>query len=241
MVHYTKGSNDGVYQMKYVAYYRVSTNKQGVSGLGLEAQQQAVESFLNGKNATLTKSFTEVKSGKRDDNRPELQKALRECRLTGATLLVAKLDRLARSARFLMELQESAVDFICADMPEANRLTVQLMASLAEYERTLISERTKAAYQAKKKRCLLNKEKLTWGNPNMAQIRNTDMTKATEARVKKANKRKADIKEVIQEICSIEEFKLSTRAIAKKLNEAGYTTVTGKPFNHVQVIRSLAA
>lgn len=227
--------------MKYVTYYRVSTNKQGVSGLGLEGQQSAVESFLSGRVGETIKSFTEVKSGKRDDNRPELQKALRECRLTGATLLVAKLDRLARSARFLMELQESAVDFVCADMPEANKLTVQLMASLAEYERTLISERTKAAYQAKKKRCADSNEKLKWGNPDMAKIRNTDMTAATAARVEAANKRKADIAGIIQEINAAAPHKLSSRAIAKKLNEAGYVTATGKPFNHVQVIRSMAA
>lgn len=229
------------YKMKFVTYYRVSTNKQGASGLGLEGQQQAVASYLSGKSATVVKEFIEVKSGKRDDNRPELQKALRECRLTGATLLVAKLDRLARSARFLIELQESTVNFVCADMPEANTLTISLMATLAEYERTLISERTKAAYQAKKERCLKNNEPLKWGNPNIKEIRNSDMTKATAAKVEKSNKRKADIKSVIQEICSSESAKLSSRAIAKKLNDAGYTTATGKPFNHVQVIRSLTA
>lgn len=227
--------------MKVVTYYRVSTNKQGVSGLGLEAQEQAVMSYLKDKDATVIREFTEIQSGKRDDNRPELQKALRECRLTGAKLIVAKLDRLARSARFLMELQESSVNFVCADMPEANTLTISLMASLAEYERTLISERTKAAYQAKKKRCLLANEKLLWGNPNMHKIRNTDMTAATAARVKKSNKRKADIRAVVNEIIEDSPYKLSSRVIASKLNAAGYLTATGKPFNHVQVIRSMAA
>ena len=227
--------------MKVVLYFRVSTNKQGVSGLGLEAQQSAVERFLTGKQATVLKRFTEIQSGKRDDNRPMLQKALRECRLTGATLVVAKLDRLARSARFLMELQESTVDFVCADMPEANTLTISLMASLAEYERTLISERTKAAYQAKKTRAEKAGETVIWGNPNMQKIRNCDTRAANAARLAKAQKRKADIRAIIHEIMEDSPYTLSSRGIAGELNKAGYRTVTGKPFNHVQVIRSMVA
>lgn len=227
--------------MKVVTYYRVSTSKQGVSGLGIEAQKQAVERFLQGKDATLVKTFTEVQSGKRDDNRPELQKALRECRLTGAKLVVAKLDRLARSARFLMELQESSVDFVCADMPEANTLTISLMASLAEYERTLISERTKAAYQAKKARATAKGEAVKWGNPDLDSVRNTDLTAANEVRVMNAKKRKADIRAVIHEIVESSPFKLSSRSIADHLNRAGYVTRTGKKFSHVAVIRVMKA
>lgn len=224
--------------MKIVTYYRVSTTKQGISGLGLEAQKQAVARFLQGKPATIVKSFTEVQSGKRDDNRPELQKALRECRLTGAKLVVAKLDRLARSARFLMELQESSVDFVCADMPEANTLTISLMASLAEYERTLISERTKAAYEAKKARAMAKGEALTWGNPDILSVRHADMTVANQVRIQSANDRRADIRAVIQEMREASPVPLSHRKIAAQLNEAGYVTVTRKPFTHVSVIRS---
>lgn len=238
MVHLAKGSNSEALQMKVVTYFRVSTSKQGVSGLGLEAQKQAVDSYLQGKSATVVKSFTEIGSGKRDDNRPELQKALRECRLTGARLVVAKLDRLARSARFLMGLQESAVDFVCADMPEANTLTIGLMANLAEYERTLISERTKAAYAAKKARTAATGEAVRWGNPNISTIRNTDLQAANAARIQQASKRNADIRSVIREIVTESPYKLSSRGIAEKLNDAGYVTASGKCFSHVAVIRA---
>lgn len=225
--------------MKVVTYFRVSTNKQGVSGLGLEAQREAVSRFLEGQSATVIKSFTEVQSGKRDDNRPELQKALRECRLTGAKLVVAKLDRLARSARFLMELQESSVDFVCADMPEANTLTISLMASLAEYERTLISERTKAAYKAKRSIAEKKGVVLKWGNPNLDSVRNTDLTAANEIRSKNAKKWKDDIRSVINEMVSASPYKLSCRTISTKLNQAGYKTSKGNQFTHVSVMRAL--
>lgn len=227
--------------MKYIAYFRVSTDKQGRSGLGLEAQQAAVQSFLDNRGATLHKSFTEVKSGKRDDNRPELNAALRECRLTGATLVIAKLDRLSRNARFLMELQESSVNFVCCDMPEANSFTIGLLAQLAQYERELISERTKAAIQAKKKRVTESGKTWQWGNPNMRAIRNIDTSKATAARLAKTAQHRADIKLVIENIIDSAENKLSNRSIARKLNEAGYRTPQGKEYSHVQVGRVLAA
>ena len=150
---------------KFVAYYRVSTAKQGKSGLGLEAQQAATATYLGRVGGDLVKSFSEVESGS-NNNRVELHKALRECRLTGATLLIAKLDRLSRDRRFLMDLQESSINFVCCDMPEANNLTVGLLACLADYERELISERTKAALQAAKARGV----KL--GNPSLGLVRN---------------------------------------------------------------------
>ena len=121
----------------YVTYFRVSTAGQGRSGLGLEAQQAAVTRFLSGKSGSVVESFTEVESGKVND-RPELEKALRRCRLTGAELVVAKLDRLSRDAGFIYQLRDAGVRFVAADMPEANTLTVGVMASLAQYELSLI-------------------------------------------------------------------------------------------------------
>src|SRR5688572_7815435 len=126
------------------AYYRVSTDRQGKSGLGLEAQQQAVRDYLNGGRWQLVAEVVEVESGKRSD-RPKLQEALRLCRLHGATLVIAKLDRLARNVNFVSNLMESGVDFVAVDFPQANRLTVHILAAVAEHEAEAISARTKAA------------------------------------------------------------------------------------------------
>jgi DNA invertase Pin-like site-specific DNA recombinase len=136
---------------KYISYLRVSTQKQGASGLGLEAQRKDVENYLNGGRWKLIEEFVEVESGKNTD-RKQLQNALRACRLHGATLLVAKLDRLARNAYFLLGLQQADVDFVACDMPAANKLTVGILAMVAEEEARLISARTKAALKAAKAR-----------------------------------------------------------------------------------------
>ena len=136
---------------KHVAYYRVSTARQGRSGLGLAAQKHAVAEFLNGGDWKIVGEFVEVESGKKSD-RPELAKALALCRLHGARLVIAKLDRLSRNAHFLLGLKESGVEFVAADMPNANQLTVGIMAVVAEDEAKRISERTKAALAAAKKR-----------------------------------------------------------------------------------------
>ena len=129
---------------RFVAYYRVSTDKQGQSGLGLDAQRQAVMNYLNGGPWRLVDKFTEVESGKRNA-RPELQKALAACRKHKAKLVIAKLDRLSRNLAFIATLMDSNVEFIAADNPHANRLTVHILAAVAEHERGAISERTKAA------------------------------------------------------------------------------------------------
>jgi DNA invertase Pin-like site-specific DNA recombinase len=121
----------------------------GKSGLGLAAQREAVKSFLDGGNWTFAAEFTEVESGKRSD-RPELAKALHACRVYGARLVIAKLDRLSRDAHFLLGLEKAGVDFVAADMPMANRLTVGIMAMVADDERRMISVRTKAALAAAK-------------------------------------------------------------------------------------------
>jgi DNA invertase Pin-like site-specific DNA recombinase len=147
--------------MKAVAYYRVSTAAQGRSGLGLDAQRAAVAEVCKARGLEIITEFTEIESGKRND-RPELTEALRRAKLAGATLVVAKLDRLSRSVTFLSALQDSGAKFIAADMPEANELTVHILAAVAQAERKAISTRTREALRAAKARGV----KL--GNPNGA-------------------------------------------------------------------------
>jgi DNA invertase Pin-like site-specific DNA recombinase len=131
-------------QRRHVAYYRVSTDRQGRSGLGLDAQREAVRLFLSGDGWPPVAEFLEVESGRRND-RPQLAAAMEACRLYGARLVIAKLDRLARNAAFLLSLRDAGVEFVACDMPEANRLTVGIMALVAEHEAEAISARTKAA------------------------------------------------------------------------------------------------
>ena len=137
---------------KFIAYYRVSTTEQGVSGLGLEAQQTAVKSYLAmTERAELIAEFTEVESGKKK-NRPELAEAIKLCKRNKATLIIAKLDRLARNVHFISGLMESRVDFLACDNPHANRLMVHMLAAFAEHEREMISLRTKEGLAAAKRR-----------------------------------------------------------------------------------------
>ena len=146
---------------RLVAYERVSTARQGASGLGLQAQRKTIEDFATSRGAEVLARFTEVESGKRAD-RPELVKALHLAKVTGATLVIAKLDRLSRNAAFLLALRDSGVRFVAVDMPEANDLTVGIMALVAQAEREAISRRTKEALAVAKARGV----KL--GNPNGA-------------------------------------------------------------------------
>jgi DNA invertase Pin-like site-specific DNA recombinase len=136
---------------KFVAYYRVSTARQGESGLGLDAQRKAVVEYLNGGKWVLSGEFVEVESGKKND-RPQLAAALEMCRKQKATLVVAKLDRLARNLHFISALIEAKVDFIACDFPQANKLTIQILAAVAEHERDMIAKRTKDALAALKDR-----------------------------------------------------------------------------------------
>src|SRR6476660_1180485 len=136
---------------RFVAYYRVSTDRQGRSGLGLEAQQKAVIDFLNGGASELVGEFVEVESGKKSD-RPELARAIEACRKHKARLVIAKLDRLSRNLAFVATLMDSGVEFVAVDNPHANKLTIHILAAVAEHEREAISERTKAALAAAKAR-----------------------------------------------------------------------------------------
>jgi len=147
--------------MQIVSYLRVSTAKQGLSGLGLEAQRAAVAQFTASGSHTLISEFVEVESGRKAD-RPQLTAALASCRLHRATLVIAKLDRLARNVAFIANLMDGGVEFVACDLPHANRLTLHLLAAIAEHEREMISQRTKAALQAAKAR------RVRLGNPNGA-------------------------------------------------------------------------
>jgi DNA invertase Pin-like site-specific DNA recombinase len=219
--------------MKAVAYYRVSTAAQGRSGLGLEAQQHAVESLCAGRGwEIIAPPFTEVESGKRAD-RPELVKALHRAKVTGATLVVAKLDRLSRNVAFLAALQESGVKFIAADMPEANELTVHIMAAVAQAERKAISKRTREALQAAKARG----QRL--GNPNGAEaLRRAQRGNAASVEAIKAAAvdRAEQLRPVIDDMRS--RGISSMGGLAAALNDGGMVTARGGRW-HASSVRNL--
>lgn len=218
--------------MKLVAYYRVSTARQGRSGLGLEAQAQAVEQYGRSVRGEVLAAFTEVESGKRDD-RPELAKALHLAGVTGATLVIAKLDRLSRDAAFLLTLQKSAVRFIAADIPNADTTTVGILAVIAQTEREAISKRTRAALQAAKARGV----KL--GNPNgAAALRRAGKGNAAgvEAAKAKATDYAARVLPVVAELQA--QGVESLGALAGALNARGVLTPQGKTW-HKSSVRNL--
>ena len=146
---------------RFISYLRVSTDKQGEHGYGIDAQRKAVTDFLNGGSWELVEEFVEVESGKRSD-RPELAKALAACRKHKAKLVIAKLDRLARNVAFIANLMDSKVEFVCCDMPQATRLTIHVLAAVAEHEREMIAKRTKDGLAAAKARGKI------LGNPKLA-------------------------------------------------------------------------
>jgi DNA invertase Pin-like site-specific DNA recombinase len=200
---------------RYIAYYRVSTARQGASGLGLEAQQAAVREWLNGGCWDLLAEFTEIESGANND-RPALACALKQCRLTGATLIIATLSRLSRDAHFLLGLQKAGVEFLAVDMPSANRFTVGIMSLVADEERRMISARTKAALAAAKARgTVLGGYR---GGPKV------DGKLGAEAQAKAARLFAAQVGPVAQEL---REAGLSLRQIGARLTEQGIRTARG--------------
>ena len=205
--------------MRCVAYYRVSTAKQGASGLGLEAQQMAVSEYVGRQGWELVGSFTEIESGKKAD-RPQLLKALEHCRRYKATLVIAKLDRLARNVAFVSNLMEAGTDFVAVDFPHANRLTIHILAAVAEHEREAISARTKAALAAAKARGV----KL--GNPNgaaaLAGLGNQAAVAANRARTEK---RRAEYARLFGEMKS-EGFS-TISSIVLELNRRGVPSPRG--------------
>lgn len=215
---------------KFVAYLRVSTARQGRSGLGLEAQREAVRQFVSSRaGKIIAPEFVEVETGKRSD-RPELTKALKRCRVTGSTLVVAKLDRLSRNAAFLMTLRDSGVEFVAADLPEANTMTVGVMAVVAQHEREAISHRTKVALAAAKARGTV----LGGKRKGAAKIATYQRKGVAAARAKA--KQEAELRrEAFEALAG-----LSLNAMATRLNADSVTTSRGGEWTATAVKRTLA-
>jgi DNA invertase Pin-like site-specific DNA recombinase len=213
---------------KYVAYVRVSTGKQASSGLGLEAQQAAIKAFLKSSDHLLH-TYVEVESGKSSD-RPELAKALNHTKLAGAKLLVAKLDRLSRAVSFIAQLMDSRIDFVACDQPSATPLTIHIYAAMAEHERNMISERTKAALKAAKDRGV----KL--GGFRGVKINPALGTAAKQGRARSFNAR---VRAAIAELQA--EGAISLSELARRLNERGIPTSRGGAWRPTQVARVLAS
>jgi DNA invertase Pin-like site-specific DNA recombinase len=218
--------------MKLIAYYRVSTERQGRSGLGLEAQRASVEAYAREHHGRVLESFTEVESGKRND-RPELTKALRLAKLMGAKLVIAKLDRLSRNAAFLLTLRDSGVSFVCADMPHADNLTIGVLALVAQQEREAIAKRTKEALAAAKARGV------RLGNPNgAAPLRRAGKGNAAaiEAGRAKAAERALELAPIVTQLRASGVIGLGS--IAAALNARGIETPQGKQW-HKSSVRNL--
>lgn len=211
---------------KFVAYYRVSTQKQGQSGLGLEAQQAAVAAYLNGGAWELVGEFIEVETGKGAnalDRRPQLRAALDASRKHGATLIIAKLDRLARNVHFVSGLLETGCDFVAADMPQANKVMIQMHAVMSEWERDQISARTKAALAAAKARGV----KLGTAGPE-------NLKRNIEERTQAADAFAAKLAGVIR---GFQAAGMSQREMVKELNRIGVSTPKGGAWSLIQLQR----
>jgi DNA invertase Pin-like site-specific DNA recombinase len=199
----------------------------------LEAQREAVSRYLNGGHWQLVQEIVEVESGRRND-RPAISEALRLCRLHKATLVIAKLDRLARNVHFISSLMESGVDFVACDFPEANRRTVHILAAVAEHEASMISARTKAALEAAKARgVVLGGQRGSLGRMAGMAAKGTRVSAAVRQEV--AAKRREDLLPVIEELRT--NGAASLRAIAQGLNGAGLTTARGGQWTATQVLR----
>lgn len=221
-----------------VAYIRVSTKAQGTSGLGLEAQEAAIAQYVAQNGCRLLATYREVETAKKDslDNRPALRQAIAHARRTKAVLVIAKLDRLSRSVYVTAELHRSGIDFVACDNPTANRLTIQILAAVAEDEARRISERTKAALTAYKAR---------GGVLGAAREQSRNLT--TEARLRGTQRSNTAVRKAREEayedlaavLQALRADGLSLRRIAERLNEQGHLTRSGRPWNAVQVSRVL--
>lgn len=222
--------------MKAVAYYRVSTTAQGRSGLGLEAQGAAVADLAKTRGLKLLAEFTEIESGKRND-RPVLAQALHHARLTNAVLVIAKLDRLSRNAAFLLTLRDSGVRFLAADVPDANDLTIGVLAVIAQAEREAISRRTKEALAAIKQKtdrgeahvsARSGRTVIRLGNPIGSHALGDyagDLTRARKAKADRAELRRRDVEQIVQAIKAGGHS--SAYAIAAELNRRGISAPRG--------------
>ena len=228
--HLVYGTNvKGINNMaNYVAYLRVSTQKQGYSGLGLEAQKDIIQNYL--KDVKPIAEYVEVESGRKKD-RPKLKQALDLCRKNGATLIVAKLDRLARNVSFLSNLLESDVEIIFCDFPQANKMVLHILSAISQYEAELIAARTKAALQAKKERGfkLGNPEHLL--SKHEVAIRNSSRTCRNKANNNPNNKR------AVAMLKTLTQKNYTLQQIANILNEEGFVTSRGCSFRKSTVYK----
>lgn len=220
--------------MRFVVYLRVSTNRQGRSGLGLEAQRHQVDSYVQSVGGRVSEVFTEVESGK-NCVRPKLEAALAACRLRQATLVIAKLDRLARDAAFLLSLQKDlqrhGLRFVAADMPEANEMTVGIMAVVAQAERRMIADRTRAALAAAKARGV----KL--GRPENLSQQAKGRRVSAAVRSARATEKAHDLAPIIADLR--ERGARSLSQLADGLNSRGYRTARGRAWRSMSVRRVL--
>ncbi|PWL29417.1 MAG: resolvase [Fluviicola sp. XM-24bin1] len=214
--------------MKYIAYYRVSTKKQGASGLGLEAQKEAVTNYIAPE--LIDAEFTEIETGTNKKYRPELAKAIELCKKHNATLLIAKLDRLARNVSFVSNLMESKVSFTAVDMPEANELTIHLLSAIAQNEAKNIQKRIKEALAVKKRQLAKEGKKLGTEKNLTQEGRLKGVETRKEIARNNANNKRA--RAFIQALNG-----LTLQQTADKLNEAGFKTSRGGQFSPTQVSR----
>lgn len=220
---------------KFVAYYRVSTVRQGRSGLGLQAQHDAVLRFLERAGGRMLDTFTEVESGKRND-RPELHKALRRAKVSGARLIIAKMDRLSRNASFLLNLRDSGVRFIAADLPNADETVVGIMAVMAQREREMIGVRTKEALAVARERLAVVGRSL--GNPNgAAALRraNKGNSAALACILERTASRAENYRETLLDI--VTSGAVSLRAVARELNQREIEAPRGGQWHPASVAR----
>jgi len=234
---------------RFISYFRVSTARQGRSGLGLEAQKQTVAGFLNGGSWNVMAEFVEIETGTLgDDDRIQLAKAIQACRIYGAKLLVSKLDRLSRDAHWLLGLAKRGIDFVCADNPAVNRMTITVLAAVAEHERKQISERTKQALAARRARGLplgmraihAHREAHQLPPAAATNLKNRGAGTARSAMVNraKAQDQARDLASTLAELRA--GGAASLRQLAAGLNDRGIPTARGGTWSATQVSRLLA-
>jgi DNA invertase Pin-like site-specific DNA recombinase len=214
--------------MKYVTYCRVSTAKQGESGLGLEAQRSTVTSYANSSNGRVIAEYVEVESGTHCD-RPQLTKALAHARQSKATLVVAKLDRLARNVAFLSTLMESGVQFVACDNPSATKLTLHILVAVAENEVEMIRARTRAALAAAKARGTLlgSARPGHWQGREQCRLEGAAKGNVASATVRSMRAEQAHA-EIFPIVKALRDEGLTLRQIAVRLNAEGRGTRRGK-------------
>lgn len=221
--------------MKLVAYYRVSTKRQGDTGYGLDAQRLSVAQLVKQNGAIVVAEFTEVESGTKDDKkRPQLAQAIERCRLTGASLVVAKLDRLARNASFIHRLRDAGIDFVCCDMPTANRLTIGILAEVAEAEVQTIRRRTKEGIAAAKARGV------KWGTSGKNTTPEHLAKMVEHSRTERAARRNVKLRELLPVVRKTYTESKTHEATAARLNAMHVVPMSGKgEWNRLKVLHVL--